>query len=241
MFTGIVETIATVSALDPQDNTLSGGGGTSLTITDCAPLLTDAHLGDSISINGTCLTITAFTASTFKVGVSPETLRRTNLGGLLPGSRVNLERAVSASTRMGGHFVQGHVDTVARIAAVTPDGNAVRFRLEPRDKAVLRWVVEKGYVALDGASLTVTRVEEGEGWCEVMLIAYTRERVVMGGKGEGEEVNVEVDMVGNVGAECSMEWTKLRKSLQMTSAGILIEGLLNCPILKVILSQALAL
>lgn len=79
---------------------------------------------------------------------------------------------------------------------MTPDGNAVRFRLEPRDKAVLRWVVEKGYVALDGASLTVTRVEEGEGWCEVMLIAYTRERVVMGGKGEGEEVNVEVDMVG---------------------------------------------
>ena len=97
---------------------------------------------------------------------------------------------------MGGHFVQGHVDTVAEIVKVTPDGNARTFRLKPRDAGVLRYVVEKGYVTLDGASLTVTKVEDGEGWWEVMLIAYTQEKVVMGAKGEGEEVNVEVDMVG---------------------------------------------
>lgn len=109
---------------------------------------------------------------------------------------MNLERAVSAETRMGGHFVQGHVDTVATILSITPDGNALTFRLEPRDKEVLRYVVEKGYVTLDGASLTITRVEDGEGWWEVMLIAYTQERVVTAGKRVGEEVNVEVDMVG---------------------------------------------
>ena len=97
---------------------------------------------------------------------------------------------------MGGHFVQGHVDTVATILSITPDGNALTFRLQPRDREVLRYVVEKGYVTLDGASLTITTVNDDEGWWEVMLIAYTQERVVTAGKKRGEEVNVEVDMVG---------------------------------------------
>lgn len=130
------------------------------------------------------------------MGVSPETLRRTNLGSLNERSSVNLERAVSANTRMGGHFVQGHVDTIATILSVTPDGNALTFRLQPREREVLQYVVEKGYVTLDGASLTVTKVDDHEGWWEVMLIAYTQERVVTAGKKKGEEVNVEVDMVG---------------------------------------------
>lgn len=146
---------------------------------------------------GTCLTVTEFDKSTFKVGVAPETLRRTNLGSLKKGSHVNLERAVSASTRMGGHFVQGHVDTIATIQSVTPDGNALTFRFKPRDPAVLRYIVEKGYVTIDGASLTVTKVEDGpEGWWEVMLIAYTQEKVVTAAKKPGEDVNVEVDQVG---------------------------------------------
>ena len=97
---------------------------------------------------------------------------------------------------MGGHFVQGHVDTVANILSVTPDGNSLVFRLQPRETEVLRYGVEKGYVTLDGASLTVTAVDDEAGWWEVMLIAYTQERVVMAAKKEGEEVNVEVDMVG---------------------------------------------
>ncbi|KAJ5625893.1 Riboflavin synthase [Penicillium lagena] len=197
MFTGLVETIGTVTALEPLDTTTSGGGGTSLTISDCAEILTDAHLGDSISVNGTCLTVTEFDKTWFKVGVAPETLRRTNLGSLTTGSPVNLERAVSADTRMGGHFVQGHVDTVATILSVTPDGNALVFRLQPREKDILRYVVEKGYVTLDGASLTVTKVVDGEdGFWEVMLIAYTQEKVVTAGKKVGEEVNVEIDIVG---------------------------------------------
>jgi riboflavin synthase len=98
---------------------------------------------------------------------------------------------------MGGHFVQGHVDTVASVVSVAPDGNALTFRFKPRDPSVLRYIVEKGYVTLDGASLTVTQVKDGlEGWWEVMLIAYTQERVVTAAKKPGEEVNVEVDMVG---------------------------------------------
>lgn len=212
MFTGLVETIGTVTALTALDASTAGGNGTSLTISDCAAILGDCALGDSISVNGTCLTVTEFDnnesttqpqdgqqkSSFFKVGVAPETLRRTNLGSLTQGSRVNLERAVSAATRMGGHFVQGHVDTVATIGGVTPDGNAVTFRLQPRDRGVLRYVVEKGYVTLDGASLTVTKVDDAQGWFEVMLIAYTQERVVTAGKKVGDEVNVEIDVVGKV-------------------------------------------
>ncbi|KAK4553624.1 Riboflavin synthase alpha chain [Recurvomyces mirabilis] len=196
MFTGIVETIGTVSHLVKHDESSSGGGGTSLTISNCSEILGDAHLGDSISINGTCLTVTEFNKDEFKVGVAPETLRRTNLGSLKEGSGVNLERAVRADTRMGGHFVQGHVDTIATIAKTTQDGNAITFRFQPRDKSVLHYVVEKGYVTLDGASLTITAVNDAEGWWEVMLIAYTQEKVVMGKKKEGEDVNVEVDQIG---------------------------------------------
>jgi riboflavin synthase len=97
---------------------------------------------------------------------------------------------------MGGHFVQGHVDTVATVLKVEPDGNALTFRFQPKDKSVLRYIIEKGFVTLDGASLTVTQVNDGEGWWEVMLIAYTQERVVTASKKPGEEVNVEVDQIG---------------------------------------------
>jgi riboflavin synthase len=140
--------------------------------------------------------VTEFSKDDFKVGVAPETLRLTNLGSLKEGSGVNLERAVSAATRMGGHFVQGHVDTIASILQTTPDGNAITFRLQPRDKSILRYVVKKGYVTLDGASLTVTAIDDEEGWFEIMLIAYTQDRVAMAKKNQGEDVNVEVDMVG---------------------------------------------
>ncbi|KAI9771626.1 MAG: Riboflavin synthase alpha chain [Geoglossum simile] len=183
------------------DDSSGGGRGTSLTVSNAGEILGDAHLGDSISVNGTCLTITHFTPTTFTVGISPETLRRTTLHSLRPSTPLNLERALTPSARMGGHIVQGHVDTVAAIVSKTPDGNALTVRLQPRDQGILRYVVEKGFVALDGVSLTVTRVfdgvqGEGGGWWEVMLVAYTQEKVVITKKEVGDEVNVEVDMVG---------------------------------------------
>lgn len=100
-----------------------------------------------------------------------------------------------ADTRMGGHFVQGHVDTVATVARLAPDGDALTVRLAPRDRAVMRYIVYKGFVALDGTSLTITAVDDNEGWLEVMLIAYTQERVVLAGKKVGDTVNIEVDMM----------------------------------------------
>lgn len=216
MFTGIVEIVGTVSSLEKHDDTQSGGGGTSLTISDCSEILIDAHLGDSININGTCLTITEFDSHSFKVGVAPETLRRTNLGSLQTRSRVNLERAVSATTRMGGHFVQGHVDTIATILSITPDGNALTFRMQPRDSDVLKYIVEKGYVALDGTSLTITKVadesENHNGWWEVMLIAYTQEKIVMTQKKVGDAVNVEVDMLGKYVDKCVRVYFKENKA-----------------------------
>ncbi|KAK0731123.1 hypothetical protein B0H67DRAFT_563851 [Lasiosphaeris hirsuta] len=197
MFTGIVEEIGVVAELNSQDST----GGTSLTIQlpPASELLSDCHEGDSISINGCCLTVVTFTPSTpsgpqFTVGIAPETLRLTNLGDLKTNSRVNLERAVRADTRMGGHFVQGHVDTTAIITRRAPDGNAVTLRFAPASRDVLRYIVYKGFIALDGASLTVTKVDDDEGWWEVMLIAYTQDRIVTAAKQVGETVNVEVDM-----------------------------------------------
>ncbi|KAG5996720.1 hypothetical protein E4U43_002809 [Claviceps pusilla] len=193
MFTGIVEDMGVVSHLDHNDAT----GGTTMTfaIPPSSPLLRDCHEGDSIAVNGCCLTVTSFTSDTFNVGVAPETLRITNLGTLVQGDRVNLERAVRADTRMGGHFVQGHVDTTAEILSVTPDGNALTFRFRPQNRDMLRYIIFKGFIAIDGTSLTVTKVHDGEGWWEIMLITYSQERVVLAHKKEGDTVNIEVDMM----------------------------------------------
>ncbi|TLD23325.1 hypothetical protein PspLS_07485 [Pyricularia sp. CBS 133598] len=202
MFTGIVEEIGVVAELNPHDAT----GGTSLTIAlpTGSSLLSDCHDGDSIAVNGVCLTVTSFTPTQFTVGVAPETLRVTDLGDLVKDSRVNLERAVRADTRMGGHFVQGHVDTTATIADKQADGNAVTMRFKPREGSdVLKYIVRKGYVALDGTSLTVTKVDDAAGWWEVMLIVYTQERVVLAQKSVGDTVNVEVDVLAKY-AEKSM-------------------------------------
>ncbi|KJZ72623.1 hypothetical protein HIM_07982 [Hirsutella minnesotensis 3608] len=193
MFTGIVEEVGVVSHLDTKDST--GGTTATIAIPAGSALLKDCHDGDSIAINGCCLTVTSFTASSFQVGIAPETLRITNLGALTEASRVNLERAVRADTRMGGHFVQGHVDTTADILSVTPDGNALVFRFRPRDSEMLRYIVFKGFIAIDGTSLTVTKVDDIEGWWEIMLISYSQERVVLADKKQGDSVNIEVDMM----------------------------------------------
>ena len=186
MFTGIVEEIGRVESLADAE------GGYRLRVA-AQKVVGDLKLGDSVAVNGACLTVTHFDRRSFAVGLSPETLRRTNLGQLKPGDPVNLERALRPTDRMGGHYVQGHVDGVATIAERRREGDALllRFTLHPE---LSRYVVEKGFVAVDGVSLTVTGC--GEGWFSVALIAYTQEAVALPGKAVGDGVNVEVDIIG---------------------------------------------
>uniref|UniRef100_A0A060T347 Riboflavin synthase n=1 Tax=Blastobotrys adeninivorans TaxID=409370 RepID=A0A060T347_BLAAD len=180
------------------DASESGGNGVSITVGNAGPILDDCHLGDSIAVNGVCLTVTEFDKSTFKVGVAPETLRRTTLGSLKKGDAVNLERAVAGHVRFGGHFVQGHVDCKVEIVSVVPDGNALTFTFKPEDQSVLKYIVEKGFIALDGTSLTITAVDDDKGTFSVMLIAFTQEKVILAKKKAGEFANVEVDLMGKL-------------------------------------------
>ncbi len=185
MFTGIVEEVGTVHSIDvesPQDG---------LTVR-ARLVLSDTRLGDSIAVNGTCLTVTRLDGDAFTVGVMPETLRRTNLGGLRPGDTLNLERPLQPESRLGGHFVQGHIDGTGLVSAVTEDGTALAIRITAPPH-ILKYVVEKGFIAIDGVSLTVTEVDEsGFG---IGLIFYTQENVADGLKTVGHEVNLEVDVL----------------------------------------------
>ncbi|CCG83652.1 Riboflavin synthase [Taphrina deformans PYCC 5710] len=189
MFTGLVEHLGAVEVSD----LVADPNGTQLSV-EASGILGDCVTGDSISVNGTCLTVTAFTPTHATFGVAPETLRRTSLGALKQGDRVCLERACKSDTRMGGHLVQGHVDCVADIVEKKPDGEAFAITFRPRSRDVLKYVVEKGYICLDGASLTVTRVDDST--FSVMIIAYTQQKITLGLKDVGEVVNVEVDQVG---------------------------------------------
>ncbi|RYR50884.1 hypothetical protein Ahy_A06g025885 isoform B [Arachis hypogaea] len=158
-------------------------------------VLDGISLGDSIAVNGTCLTVTEFDASSFTVGVSPETLRKTSLAELEVGSAVNLERALTPTSRMGGHVVQGHVDGTGLILSKVPEGDSLWVKVKA-EKEVLRYVVPKGFIAVDGTSLTVVEVCDEEGWFSFMLVAYTQQKVVIPLKEVGQKVNLEVDIFG---------------------------------------------
>lgn len=186
MFTGIVEEMGRVLAIvgdQERDNLMTIGSSTART---------GAQLGDSIAVNGTCLTVTALTDASFTVGLSPETLRRTNLGRLRVHDPVNLERSLTFGGRMGGHYVQGHVDGVGEIVAIVPDGESKRIRIRP-PRSLLPYIVEKGYVAVDGVSLTVAELDESS--FTIAMIAYTQEAVIMGRQETGTLVNLEVDII----------------------------------------------
>ncbi|CAG8435137.1 2350_t:CDS:2 [Diversispora eburnea] len=196
MFTGIVEHMGIVIEIQQLDNSVTGGGGWSMKVAEAEPILVDCRLGDSISVNGTCLTVTDFDKTWFKVGLAPETLRRTNLGDLKIGMKVNLERALAANVRFGGHFVQGHIDTTAIIKSMTPEKNSLWIKLSLSDPSYLRYIIPKGYICLDGTSLTICEVNDKEKWFTVMLVAYTQSHVIMPTKKVDDKVNIEVDMLG---------------------------------------------
>ena len=195
MFTGIVEEIGTVEALERGDGTPAGsGGGNDARLTVRGPLVaSDARLGDSIAVSGVCLTVTDLPGNgTFTVDVMPESLRRTALGDLAVGSPVNLERAVRANGRLGGHIVQGHVDGVGTIVrrAPGPRWDDVEIDLAPE---LARYVAEKGSVTVSGVSLTVTHVRD-DGFA-VSLIPTTLEATTLGRLAPGAQVNIEVDVL----------------------------------------------
>ena len=185
MFTGLVEEKGTVVALDDL--------GDSVRITIRGPIVTsDAGHGDSIAVNGCCLTVIDPTEDTFSADIMRESLVRTSLGDLAPGAEVNLERAMQAGARMGGHIVQGHVDGTATLLDRTPSEHweVVRFSL-PAELA--RYVVDKGSITVDGTSLTV--VEAGDDWFSVSLIPTTLADTVLGTRKPGDRVNLEVDVI----------------------------------------------
>ena len=188
MFTGIVEELGETVAVDDL--------GDAARLTVRGPQVTqDVANGDSIAVNGVCLTVASTSGDTFSADVMRETLNRSALGALAPGTPVNLERSVRLADRLGGHLVQGHVDGTGTIISRTPaeHWDVVRIGLPPGPPDLARYVVEKGSVAVDGISLTIVSVSAT--WFEVSLIPETLKRTTLGAKQPGETVNLEVDVI----------------------------------------------
>ena len=186
MFTGIVEEKGKIKRLD-----ISGSSG-KVEIA-CSRVLEETKMGDSIAVNGICLTVTSMTDSSFTADVMAETVRRSSLSGLGAGSEVNLERAMAADGRFGGHIVSGHIDGTGSIVSMSREENAVWIRIAA-EPSILRYIVEKGSVCIDGISLTVASVDS-LGF-EVSIIPHTLSETTLGSKKSGDAVNLENDIVG---------------------------------------------
>ena len=185
MFTGLIAELGTVERLAEDSTTCR--------LTVRAPMiLPGVKIGDSIAVNGVCLTVVRLLGNTFTADVMPETVRRTTLHQLQPGDKVNLEKALRPTDGLDGHIVQGHVEGVGKIQQITPEGNALVYRIEaPRE--LLRYIVEKGSIAVDGISLTVTEAD-GSGF-GVSLIPHTAKMTTLGYKSAGDAVNLETDIL----------------------------------------------
>lgn len=186
MFTGIVEAVGSVKGIRGNDK------GISLQI-PIPESFGDIKIGDSISVNGVCLTAKVINGGTFSADVSSETIRKTTFGKIKAGERVNLERAMRLSDRLGGHIVTGHIDGTAKLKEVRKEGESVRLSFI-LDRELLRYVISKGSIAIDGISLTVNEV--GDGSFTVNIIPHTAQNTTIVGKKAGDEVNIEVDIIG---------------------------------------------
>lgn len=188
MFTGIIESICMVKAARPTK------GGVLLEL-DLGPLAEDAKLGDSIAINGACLTITRLFARTAQFDVSAETLEKSTLSSLRPGSKVNAERAMASNGRFGGHIVQGHVDGTATIKAIEKQGDFYHFSFTANDD-ILNCIVPKGSIAIDGISLTINMVDQ-QGFA-VTVIPTTWDKTILNMTRIGDKVNIETDIIAKI-------------------------------------------
>ena len=185
MFTGIVEEIGTVCEVKRN-------GNNSYIRIIAEKVLSDVHIGDSIAVNGVCLTVTRHDGNVFQADVMNETLNRSSLGSLRNGSKVNLERAMSAEGRFGGHIVSGHIDGTGKITDIKNDGIAIWYTISAKPE-IMRYIVEKGSVAIDGISLTVARVTENN--FSVSIIPHTAEQTILSLKKIGDIVNLENDII----------------------------------------------
>jgi len=181
MFTGIVEAIGIVRGISPGRLTI-----------EAEKVLEDTKPGDSLAVNGACLTVTSISRGNFSIEVMPETIRRTNLGRLHYGDVVNLERAISTEGRFGGHFVQGHVDDVGKILSLQPEEEAFIARISA-PAHLMPYIVNKGFITVDGVSLTVIGYDDFS--FSVSLVTYTREHTTLGKSKPGDMVNLEVDII----------------------------------------------
>lgn len=186
MFTGIIEEVGTVKSI--QNSSVS-----SFIRINADTVLNGTHIGDSIAVNGVCLTVTDLTGNSFQADVMNETLSRSSLGLLKNGSPVNLERAMSAQGRFGGHIVSGHIDGTGIISSVEQDGIALWYTINT-DSGILRYIVEKGSIAIDGISLTVAKVTDND--FSVSIIPHTAAQTVLSSKKTGDTVNLENDIIG---------------------------------------------
>lgn len=186
MFTGIIEEVGKVRAIRK-------GQTSSFIEIQAKTVLSDVHLGDSIAVNGVCLTVTEFSADSFRADVMNETLSRSSLGSLRIGSPVNLERAMAADGRFGGHIVSGHIDGTGVITDISRDGISIWYTIGTT-AAVMRYIVEKGSVAIDGISLTVAKLTDSS--FSVSIIPHTAEQTVLSHKKIGDTVNLENDIIG---------------------------------------------
>jgi len=187
MFTGIIEEVGKVSS-----------ASTNKLVISASQVLTGMKPGDSIAINGACLTVTDFNRSSFSVNVMPETSKHTNLGLLRAGDGVNLERPMALGGRLGGHLVQGHIDHTGRIISIEWEGEALLFWFEAPSE-VVRYTVPKGFIAVDGISLTIT--ERDGGSFQVSVVEYTRRNTTLGRRKAGDVVNLEADIIAKYVAQ----------------------------------------
>lgn len=186
MFTGIIEEIGTVKSI------IKGAKSAQLAI-KAHHIFTDLKLGDSVAVNGVCLTVSKLNGDIFEADTMAETLNRTDLGTLKPGSKVNLERAMSVNDRFGGHIVSGHIDGTGTITETKPNNNAVEITISSAKK-ITRYIVEKGSVTIDGISLTVVKVWEDH--FQVSVIPHTGKSTTLLSKSVGSTVNLENDIIG---------------------------------------------
>lgn len=186
MFTGIIQAVGTLAAIEPR------GGDVRLRIETRKLDLGDVVLGDSIAVNGVCLTAVALGDDGFSADVSAETLRRTTLGGWRPGAPVNLEKALTLASRLGGHLVSGHVDGVGRLVERDEEARSVRFRIEA-PAGLARYIAEKGSICVDGVSLTVNAVAGAV--FDLNIVPHTLKETTLSGLSAGQAVNLEVDLI----------------------------------------------